>query len=214
MAKKVIEFPKNESELAAFYLGNRFPKGAVVPQKQGEYLFFQKGRACTSQETTLWTKFKLNKKMNKSLQYKFFDKYIDVDLYFFKSTPRFWSNTKDDHMCEFFIKDKELGDTHQLKVYKPSAFGLDLSKTYGYRAYKHFFEEKKQECIKREELRAIFFDVAQRATEEVYGKLPMGLYIIDYKSGMDQKETENANKWRDFVNAELEQIGYQLALKW
>ena len=198
----------------AFHLGSRFPKGAEMPAKWGKYLFVQKDRPMTGYEINGRTpKLKLNKKMNKSLQYKFFDKYIDVDLYFFAAFMEFYPNTKDTHMCEFFIKDKDIGVTHQVKVYNGRTFGLTLLPNCVAKIYKTYFEGTDRKVLDNKEFRVLYFDVMQRATEEVYGKLPMGLYIIDYEPGnMDKQAKEYADKWRKYVNDEFEKIGYKLVL--
>lgn len=218
MADKKIQFPKDEQYLAIHYLGNHFKKGAELPKISGTYVFDINGSFGCS-ETYYYEKPQyLNKKFYNDLKCGFFDKYIDVDIYFLRHHVPIVENTKFPGTLEFTIEEDGIGVTHTLKVRNTVAFELKLS--YWPKrvpsAFFRFVQEKEKKVVEREELRQILFEIAKRATKTVYGKLPWGQYHIDNElEYLDAEEKARADEWFKIVNEELDsKYGYKFTIDW
>ncbi|MBO7214798.1 MAG: hypothetical protein J6V66_04795 [Clostridia bacterium] len=215
MANKVIILPENAKDSAFYLLGTKFEKNAEFPKCNGIYVFTKDGWISKTESDYSTPIFKVNKKMNKCLKMGLFQKTIDINCYFFKSFIKIYSNTDDPERMDFNIVDEGLGVTHTLKVYNKGSFGLHLVTWPDCRSFYYHVREKKVESVSIAELKEKFFEAVNRATKEVYGKLPMGVYIIDNElKNMDKVQKERADAWLKIVNADFEKMGYKFKINW
>ncbi|MBQ3235245.1 MAG: hypothetical protein IJA97_03695 [Clostridia bacterium] len=208
MAKKYVTIPEEIKDCIMLHIGSRFEKNAILPSNYAGFYYISKNGACKKLYT--FEKYKrINKKTTKCFEYGFFDKWVDADIYLFRN----YVSVSYDSSITFTIKDKDIGDTHAVKVYNDRYFNVYINNETQF-VSKYLWGEKR-ECVTTKEVKEMFFAAAQKATEEVFGKLPWNQYIIDYeKENMTKEQQDRATAWLKIINKELEPTGLYFKHGW